>query len=60
MTQNELITKLAEIDSQIAALDSQRKNLVWSEGVPALIAKMKELCKSVIDVREAEDEYFDT
>ena len=58
MAQNELIAKLKEIDSQISTLDSQRKELVWQEGVPAIIAKMKEMGKSVIELREAED-YFD-
>lgn len=61
MTAAVLSDKLAEINQQITALENERKNLVWNEGVPALTAKMKQMGKTVIELREAERQgYFET
>lgn len=41
MTDKELTARIAELDAQRAALKKECDKLVWEEGIPAIIAKMK-------------------
>ena len=43
MTDKELTARIAELNAQRAALKKERDKLVWEEGIPAIIAKMKRL-----------------
>lgn len=57
MTNKELQNRFAEIEKEISALKEERKRLTWEFGIPAIIAKMKELGKSEVDLRLAEDDF---
>ena len=56
MTDKELTARTAELNSQRAALNKERDKLVWEEGIPAIIAKLKSSGKDTICLRDADDE----
>ena len=56
MTEQELSARIAELNAQMSALKEERNKLVWKEGIPAIIAKMKRLGKDTICLRKADDE----
>ncbi len=61
MTEEQLLKKISSIDSKIEELEEARKELAWTEGVPAIISKMKKFNRSQLPLREMEDEgYFCT
>lgn len=55
MTDKELTARIAELNAQRAALKKERDKLVWEEGIPAIIAKMKRLGGDTICLRGADD-----
>ena len=59
MTEQEIIERVAEINAQRAALKEERNRLVWTEGVPAIIAKMKSMGKDTLCLRDGEDFFGD-
>ena len=60
MTEQEITDRIADLNSQITTLKEERDELVWTEGIPAIIAKMKSLGKDTICLRDAdyEENYF--
>ena len=55
MTEQELSARVAELNAQMAALKEERDRLAWTEGVPAIIAKMKSMGKATLCLRDGED-----
>ena len=60
MTNKEMKTRLADMAGQISTIEEERREFVWTECVPAIIARMKEKGKSTLYLREAErNEFFE-
>lgn len=55
MNEKEIIGRITEINAQWTALKEERNRLVWTEGVPAIIAKMKSMVKDTLCLRDGED-----
>lgn len=55
MTNNELLDKFLELEKNKKALIDEQKELVWKQGVPAIINKMKNLDKDTVYLRAAEE-----
>ncbi|WP_290392746.1 BspA family leucine-rich repeat surface protein, partial [uncultured Duncaniella sp.] len=53
MTDKELTARIAELNAQRAALKMERDKLVWEEGIPAIIAKMKRYGKMSLNLSSA-------
>lgn len=61
MDEQELFNKFDALNSQIKAIETEKQQLAWEQGVPAIIEKMKRLGKDTVYLRAAEDEeYFST
>jgi len=58
MTNKEMKTRLADMAGQISTIEEERREFVWTECVPAIIARMKEKGKSTLYLREAEYNKF--
>lgn len=56
MDERELFDKFDALNSQINAIETEKKKLAWEQGVPAIIAKMKRLGNDVIYLREADNQ----
>ena len=50
MTDKELTARIAELNAQRAALKMERDKLVWEEGIPAIIAKLKRYGKRSLNL----------
>lgn len=60
MTNKEMKTRLADMAGQISTIEEERREFVWTECVPAIIARMKEKGKNTLYLREAEyNEFFE-
>ena len=51
MTNKEMKTRLADMAGQISTIEEERREFVWTECVPAIIARMKEKGKSTLYLR---------
>lgn len=61
MTNKEIEKKHKEINNQISQLKEEWSDFVWNEGIPFIIAKMKELNTTCVYLRAADDEgYIDS
>lgn len=61
MKTSEIYAQLSSINEEVEKLNQKKADLTWNEGVPAIISKMKEYGKDVIQLRELEYlDYFCT
>ena len=56
MDEKELYDKFDALNSQINAIETEKKQIAWVHGVPTIIEKMKRLGKDVIYLREADNQ----
>lgn len=55
MNDKELTARIAELNAKRADLKKERDKIVWEEGIPAIIAKLKSLGKDTVCLRGADD-----